>query len=323
MDKNTPLWKLALCAGPESFNSVPANFSQKAEVKTAAQSEKQALRTGYDQIKAAEYLRAHYEPKSIRRCAKYVRLAMEHGGADTTGRPDLAKQYGPTMERIGYKKMDPIPKEYQIGDVMVFDPPENPELDKNAGHIQMWDGEKWGSDFKQMANDFWPGSSYREKKPKHEFFRYFMFCVFLIFALTGCIANAKTPENAQKLLEDLYGSTVLLEKQLDYGNKEKTSKYFSSEMVELLYLDDQCMEKTGEICHINWDILCECQDQTDKLSVAFEIKSVNPIQILAKVTDFGETKEIQFNFIEENGKLKISDLVRSGHSLKEMLKRPL
>jgi hypothetical protein len=187
----------------------------------------------------------------------------------------------------------------------------------------MWDGTKWGSDFRQPANDFWPGSGYRNVKPKHEFFRYFMFCVFLIFALTGCEANAKGPDEAQKLLGVLYKSTVLSEKQLKYGNKEESSKYFSSEMVELLYRDYECGVKTGELCHIDWDILCECQDQTKDISVAFEIKSANPIQILAKITDFGETREILFHFVEENGKLKISDLIRNGYSLKKMLKEPL
>jgi hypothetical protein len=145
----------------------------------------------------------------------------------------------------------------------------------------------------------------------------------LLFAFTGCLTNAESPENAQKSLEALYESTVLSEKQLKYGNKEATSKYFSSEMVELLYKDYDCQVKTGELCHIDWDILCECQDRTNKLSVAFEIKSAKPVQILAKITDSGETRKIQFNFEEENGKLKISDIIRNGHSLKKLLQEPL
>jgi hypothetical protein len=326
MDENLlPLWKLALCAGPETFNGVPVNFSAKnlpgAESKALALPERQASRTGYDPIKAAEYLRKHYEKKSVGLCAMYVRIAMEHGGADTTGRPTSARYYAPTLKKIGYEKMDPIPKEYEIGDIMVFDPPY-PEKSIH-GHIQMWDGEKWGSDFRQMTKDFWPGSGYRNVKPKHEFFRYFMFFVLFAFSLTGCLANAKSPDDAQKLLEVLYESTVLLEKPLRYWNKEESSKYFSSEMVELLYKDYECGVQTGEICHIDWDILCECQDQTKDISVAFEIKSANPIQILVKITDFGEIREILFSFAEENGKLKISDLIRNGHSLKKMLKMPL
>jgi hypothetical protein len=170
------LWKLALRAGPESFNSIPANFSQKslpAASNAIAQPKKQASpsQSGYDPIKAATYLKGHYEPKPIGYCARYVRIAMEAGGANTDGRPNSARYYAPTLERIGYEKMDPIPDEYQMGDVMVFDPPY-PEKCIH-GHIQMWDGEKWGSDFRQMANDFWPGSGYRKEKPKHEFFRYF------------------------------------------------------------------------------------------------------------------------------------------------------
>jgi hypothetical protein len=160
MDENLPLWKFSLLASPETFDNIPAALPKSRTIPGS----------GYDPIKAAAYLREHYEEKSVGSCARYVRLAMESGGANTDGRPNSARYYAPTLERIGYTKIDPIPEDYQIGDIMVFDPPY-PEKCIH-GHIQMWDGEKWGSDFRQMANDFWPGSGYRKEKPKHEFFRY-------------------------------------------------------------------------------------------------------------------------------------------------------
>jgi hypothetical protein len=167
MGENLPLWKLALLASPESFGSIPANFSQKN-----LQGAQGAEKSGYDPIKAAAYLRENYKTeKPYGQCAKYVRLAMEAGGGNTKGHPVSAKLYAATLKQVGYEKLDAIPKEYQIGDIMVFEPPY-PKSDKIHGHIQMWDGTKWGSDFRQPANDFWPGPGYRKEKPKHEFFRY-------------------------------------------------------------------------------------------------------------------------------------------------------
>jgi hypothetical protein len=131
----------------------------------------------------------------------------------------------------------------------------------------------------------------------------------------------KSADKAINLLGDLYKSHMGWGKELDFGNKKETSKYFSSEMVELLYLEEKCLKETGEICRINWVILCNCQDYSDKFSVKFETKSAKPIQILAKISDSGEKSEILFDFVEENGMLKISDMLRSGeYSLRGILK---
>lgn len=37
------------------------------------------------------------------------------------------------------------------------------------GHIQMYNGSIWISDFKQ--GDFWPGKGYRKHQPHYEIFR--------------------------------------------------------------------------------------------------------------------------------------------------------
>ncbi|GBU22115.1 hypothetical protein R80B4_02020 [Fibrobacteres bacterium R8-0-B4] len=131
-------------------------------------------------------------------------------------------------------------------------------------------------------------------------------------------------DKATNLLRTLYGSTILSGNYLDHGNKDVTSKYFSSNMVDLLYLNHKCEIDSGGICRLDADFLCACQDMTDKFSVMFETKSVKPIQVLAKITDFGDTIEIQFNFIIENGTIKIDDVITKGkYSLKKLLQSPL
>jgi hypothetical protein len=204
---------------------------------------------------------------------------------------------------------------------------ESNALKEKGGHIQMWDGKKWGSDFEQPADDFWPGKSYRANKPCYSFFRYFMILIFILIGL----GHAQDPgiDKAKCLLDTLYGSLILngrfFDTGFDYGNKDVTSKYFSSEMVELLLSERNCNKETGEICRLDWNVLCDCQDMTDKFSITFKVKSVKPIQILAKITDVGNTSELQFNFIVENEMIKISDIIRTGkhsYSLKKLLLKP-
>jgi len=139
-----------------------------------------------------------------------------------------------------------------------------------------------------------------------------------------CLKDYSNADKAKSLLDDLYKSTIFSKKDLDIGNKEETSKYFSSEMVELLYLDRKCQKEDGKLCKLNM-ILCNCKDFSDKFSIefsiVFEITSAKSIQILAKISDHGKISEILFDFVEENGMFKISDMLMNGSdSLKKILK---
>ena len=50
-------------------------------------------------------LRSNAKPHSIGRCAHYVRLALEAGGAKTSGHPAHAKDWGGVLLRNGYQKL--------------------------------------------------------------------------------------------------------------------------------------------------------------------------------------------------------------------------
>lgn len=100
--------------------------------------------------KALQKLRrsAHYESTS--QCATYVRQALEEGfGKALSGHPRLAKDYKKYLPTIGYQELDYDPKmQAQAGDVIVY---ENPKSKAAAGHIAMFDGKQWISDFKQRS----------------------------------------------------------------------------------------------------------------------------------------------------------------------------
>lgn len=89
---------------------------------------------------------------SQHQCAKYVRLAIEAGGISTAGRPGSAYLYKNYLPSIGFNLIGKIHGKQnqlnwtrnnaQIGDIAVMDHGEH-------GHICMWSGRQWISDFIQ------------------------------------------------------------------------------------------------------------------------------------------------------------------------------
>lgn len=122
-----------------------------------------------DTKKFAEHLRKHAAAQSKRRCAYYVRLALEAAGGDTTGHPEEARLWGPTLLRMGFKELlveDPDKYKFLQGDAVVIQPYKT---GSKAGHIAAFDGSVWISDF--IQRDFWSGPGYRKHKPSHVFYR--------------------------------------------------------------------------------------------------------------------------------------------------------
>lgn len=101
-------------------------------------------------------------------CAKRVREAIEAGGGSTKGHPFYAKDYGPLLVSLGFEEVSDVGYLPMFGDVAVFLPPTTSKI--QAGHIQIFNGTKWVSDFLQ-GKDFWPGGGYRTEKVKHWFYR--------------------------------------------------------------------------------------------------------------------------------------------------------
>ncbi|MES2116276.1 MAG: hypothetical protein V4578_14060 [Pseudomonadota bacterium] len=117
----------------------------------------------------AIHLRKHAAKISLRKCATYVRKAMEAGGAKTTGHPVNAKDYGPVLLRNGYHELSLESLETYTpskGDIAVIQPTS---IGSKAGHIEGYDGKSWVSDFVQTG--FWPGPAYRKEKPSYVIYR--------------------------------------------------------------------------------------------------------------------------------------------------------
>jgi len=105
---------------------------------------------------AVETLDANSHSISQSLCGRYVRWALEAGGVNTTGHPGIAKLYGTLLTRERFRIILQDQYVARKDDVVVFQNYGNQRF--AAGHIQMFNGTRWVSDFRQL--NFTPGSSY-------------------------------------------------------------------------------------------------------------------------------------------------------------------
>ncbi len=123
--------------------------------------------SGLDVDKATAWLHAnasHSVLGSKGKCATYIRLALAAGGVKLQTYPVSAKDYGSYLKTAGFAANlgdDVLP-----GDIVVI---QSPNAKHPDGHIAMYDGTRWISDFYQ--NDFWGGPTYRLDQPSHKFYR--------------------------------------------------------------------------------------------------------------------------------------------------------
>jgi len=97
----------------------------------------------------SNWMDAHALSRSSHHCAMYCRLGMEAAGLNTADRPRSgdAGDYGPFLLRHGAKTVPQDAYAPQVGDVVVFD-----KTDQHPnGHIEMYDGNHWVSDFMQHS----------------------------------------------------------------------------------------------------------------------------------------------------------------------------
>jgi RHS repeat-associated protein len=105
------------------------------------------------------YVTDNAQSRSQGQCAAYVRRGMEAGGADMRRRPGAAADYGNTLVREGFRGLDPAGYVPQAGDVAVYGRVPGSDY----GHIQMYNGTQWVSDFLQRS--VVPGPGYAGSSP--------------------------------------------------------------------------------------------------------------------------------------------------------------
>lgn len=133
----------------------------------------------WDLDKAIKHLRAKAVPKyGVGKCATFVREAIEAGGLTISrAGSGSAKDYGPRLVQAGFVAQPGAGIPYQKGDIAViagFTKSAGVTIKKDHpdGHMAMYDGTHWISDFEQSGTTPYPGSDYEAARPKIVIYRY-------------------------------------------------------------------------------------------------------------------------------------------------------
>lgn len=94
---------------------------------------------------SARYATEHAEKRSVGLCAMYVRKAIRAGGIPLYQGGD-AWTYKYLLPLLMFEEVDKeAPR--RVGDIVVFQPIGG----RRYGHIALWNGKQWVSDFKQRS----------------------------------------------------------------------------------------------------------------------------------------------------------------------------
>ena len=113
--------------------------------------------------KAVMHLNANAKSKSAKKCAQFTREAIEAGGVKLTTH-NSAKDYGSSLSAAGFVPIADTGV-YSPGDVVVI----NGYAGNPYGHMAMFNGSHWVSDFLQDA--LYPGPGYRTNRPQYIIYR--------------------------------------------------------------------------------------------------------------------------------------------------------
>lgn len=117
----------------------------------------------WDPDKAAEYATERAERRSVGMCALYVRKAIIAGGIPLYVGGD-AWSYKYMLPILNFHQMGKE-SEREVGDIVVFQPIGG----RKFGHIAIWNGIQWVSDFKQL--NFIVHSDYLKEGAEYAIYR--------------------------------------------------------------------------------------------------------------------------------------------------------
>jgi hypothetical protein len=113
----------------------------------------------------------HTPPYGHGKCAEYTRIAIEAGfGGAPIPHTEHAKDYGPILLEVGFLSHGRLLGGFLPGDVAVIEPIPS----RRHGHMCMFDGDEWISDFRQLqgTDGFYPGPRYRILRPPYVVYRH-------------------------------------------------------------------------------------------------------------------------------------------------------
>jgi len=118
----------------------------------------------YNHREAVEYITLNAEKKPKGLCSRYVRKTLIADGLPAYLRGS-ACCYDKFLPLYGFREID-VPSVYRKGDIVVFPSVKN----HRHGHIAMWNGRQWVSDFKQrniIVNNAYRGVAFKVLRHKY------------------------------------------------------------------------------------------------------------------------------------------------------------
>lgn len=136
-------------------------------------------------------------------------------------------------------------------------------------------------------------------------------------------AGAGNPE-PEAIVRAVYGE-YLQSRETSEGDLAKIRHYASRSLATAIDKENRCVERSHEICAIDWDVLVDAQDRdvlTDFKVDALARTGGRSVRACFKVFRNDKTPTcVSFSFIQENGAWKIDDVKDSGSgSLKQVIK---
>lgn len=136
----------AIVGGVKSLNPFASdkNIDPKAVADNGSASGGKGVPSNSAPARAAAAARKGAVGKSVGKCARYVRIALQSAGYKFTGLPSAYMYANGTLSSAGFGQIS-TSTPYQVGDVIVI-----AKSGKHIhGHICIWDGKNWISDFIQ------------------------------------------------------------------------------------------------------------------------------------------------------------------------------
>ncbi len=163
---------------------------QKGEGKNNP-SESVTDNVSFDKKKAADYATKNVIKDAEfgkGKCSPYTPRAINagFGGKEVVpaenGKNLAGSAYGPSLINAGFTMIhnSEVAGEFkspQIGDIAVIEGPDGGKtcltgIDGICGHIQIWNGEHWVSDFVQYSRPFYPGKAYADQNKAFKIYRW-------------------------------------------------------------------------------------------------------------------------------------------------------
>ncbi len=112
--------------------------------------------------KLGRYLQGITRQTSTQKCARSVRIGLQTAGAKFSSHPVAAADWGSTLQKIGYRKINLSFDNPKKGDIYIIDRNSS----SRYGHIAAYSGSAWVSDYRQRSH-----AVYRNAKVKYTYYR--------------------------------------------------------------------------------------------------------------------------------------------------------